>query len=98
VKPVFIIGRIIGAMMKSGALSEKPFGRNSPTAKSYIFSGNHHLEEEKSRITASLKQFLEGGPSKCTKHPHPFFGKFTPGQWALFQWKHIDHHLRQFGV
>ena len=29
---------------------------------------------------------------------HPFFGKLSAKQWALLAYKHIDHHLRQFGV
>lgn len=98
VKPLIFIGRLIGSMLRSKALSEKPFGKNSPTDKSYIFTGEHQLEEEKSKLIGSVKKFLEGGAAKCTKHPHPFFGKFTPEEWAVFQWKHLDHHLRQFGV
>jgi hypothetical protein len=92
------IGRIIGTLLKSSVLSEKPFEKNSPTDKSYVFPDNVKFEEERSRLIASLKRFFEGGPSGCTTYPHPFFGKFTPEQWAVFQWKHLDHHLRQFGV
>lgn len=97
IKRVFI-GRIIGTLLKKKVLGEKPFGKNSPTDKSYIFPANLNFEEEKPKMIASIKQFYEGGPSKCTTHPHPFFGHFTPEQWAVFQWKHLDHHLRQFGV
>lgn len=38
-----------------------------------------------------------GGPRACTTHPHPFFGPLTPNEWAVQQYKHLDHHLRQFG-
>lgn len=92
------IGRIIGTLLKAKVVGVKPFGKNSPTDKSYIFPDNCNFEEEKSKVTASIKKFLEGGPSQCTTYPHPFFGKFTPEEWAVFQWKHLDHHLRQFGV
>lgn len=92
------IGRIIGTLLKTKVVSAKPFGKNSPTDKSYIFPDNCNFEEEKSKITASIRKFSEGGPSQCTTYPHPFFGKFTPEEWAVFQWKHLDHHLRQFGV
>ncbi|HET6769059.1 MAG TPA: DUF1569 domain-containing protein [Chitinophagaceae bacterium] len=97
IKPL-LIGRIIGSFLKPKALGEKPFGRNSPTDKSYIFKTDLKFEEEKLATIASVKKFFEGGPAKCTTHPHPFFGKFTPEEWAIFQWKHMDHHLRQFGV
>lgn len=29
---------------------------------------------------------------------HPMFGPLTPEQWGRLCWKHIDHHLVQFGV
>ena len=29
---------------------------------------------------------------------HPTFGPLTPVEWGQLSWKHIDHHLRQFGV
>lgn len=96
--PRLFIGRIIGPMLKKKVLGEKPFGKNSPTDKSYMFPRDLDFEVEKAKLVASLKAFREGGPAKCTTHPHPFFGKFTPGQWGVFQWKHLDHHLRQFGV
>jgi hypothetical protein len=30
--------------------------------------------------------------------PHPLFGPLTTTQWGQLTWKHLDHHLRQFGV
>ncbi len=29
---------------------------------------------------------------------HPMFGKMSAKEWAVIAHKHIDHHLRQFGV
>jgi len=29
---------------------------------------------------------------------HPTFGPMTAGGWGLLGWKHLDHHLRQFGL
>jgi hypothetical protein len=29
---------------------------------------------------------------------HPFFGKMSAKQWGVMAYKHMDHHLRQFGV
>ena len=29
---------------------------------------------------------------------HPFFGKMSAQEWAAMAHKHMDHHLRQFGV
>ena len=95
---MLFIGRIIGSFLKPKVLGEQPFGKNSPTDKSYISPENCNFEIEKAKAIASIHSFFEGGPSQCTTYPHPFFGKFTPEEWAVFQWKHLDHHLRQFGV
>ena len=45
-----------------------------------------------------IEKFQAGGEEKCTTYPHPFFGKVTPREWSIGMYKHLDHHLRQFGV
>ncbi|MEK7381556.1 MAG: DUF1569 domain-containing protein [Gemmatimonadota bacterium] len=30
--------------------------------------------------------------------PHPAFGSMTKSSWGILAYKHIDHHLRQFGA
>jgi hypothetical protein len=96
--PRALIGRILGPMFRSMALGDKPFAKNSPTDKSLIFNGEYDFEEEKSKLIIHIQEFMSGGADGCSKEPHAFFGHFTPDQWAYFQWKHLDHHLRQFGV
>jgi hypothetical protein len=48
--------------------------------------------------TCLSKKLHEAGEAGTTKHPHGFFGKITPKQWGETQWKHLDHHLRQFSA
>jgi hypothetical protein len=45
-----------------------------------------------------IDRFVASGPAGCTNHPHSFFGRLTPEEWAILMYKHLDHHLRQFGV
>jgi hypothetical protein len=40
---------------------------------------------------------LIGRMAAPTTAVHPFFGPLTHGGWGLLSWKHLDHHLRQFG-
>ncbi|RZL44384.1 MAG: DUF1569 domain-containing protein [Pedobacter sp.] len=93
-----MIGKLIGKFLKSKFLNEKPMDKNSPTDKNYIFTNKKEFQEERSKAIELVEQFFNNGPEKCTKHPHSFFGKFTPEEWAILQWKHFDHHLRQFGA
>jgi len=92
------IGRILGSYFKSRYVRDKQFSKNSPTHKNYIFTDIRNFENEKAKSVQPIKQFFDGGKSKYTLKPHPFFGKLTPEEWAIAQWKHFDHHLRQFGT
>ncbi|OXA86618.1 DUF1569 domain-containing protein [Flavobacterium hercynium] len=93
-----VIGRILGSFFKSRYVSAKRFSINSRTHKEYVFIDIRDFEKEKAKSIQLVNQFFDGGTSQCTSKPHSFFGKLTPEEWAIAQWKHFDHHLRQFGV
>jgi len=97
--PRMFLGRIFGPLAKSKVLKdEAPLGRNTPTAKSLVIPNERDLAKECQRLTALVDRFSAGGPQGCTKHPHTFFGALTPDEWAGLMYKHLDHHLRQFGA
>ncbi len=96
--PRVFIGRILGPLVKPIYTNEKPFAKNNPTAKELVFSDQCDFAREQSHLKQKVLQFHEGGEAKCTRHPHPFFGALTPQQWARGMYKHLDHHLRQFGM
>jgi hypothetical protein len=91
--------RIIGRMVKPLAVGDdKPIRRNAPTTKNLIVQDERDLTTEKQRLHGLINRFAAAGPAGCTTHPHSFFGPLTPEQWAVLMYKHLDHHLRQFGV
>jgi Protein of unknown function (DUF1569) len=97
--PRMFVGRIFGRLAKANVLKdEKPLGRNTPTAKSLVVTDERDMRKESQRLSALVERFSTGGPQACTKHPHTFFGSLTPQEWAALMYKHIDHHLRQFGA
>jgi hypothetical protein len=49
-------------------------------------------------VDASDRSLCDGWLSWVYATPPPFFGPFKPQQWAILMYKHVDHHLRQFGV
>jgi hypothetical protein len=94
-----MIGRIVGPAVKRVAFrDEAPFRRNSPTAKELVITGIVDFEPERKRLIGLIDRFAATGPSGCTDHPHAFFGPLTPDEWAILMYKHLDHHLRQFGA
>jgi len=90
--------RALGFLLKKTILGTKPMAKNMGTDKLYIFTDDRNLEEERVKVLKHIVGFFEGGAEKCTKQPQVFFGKMEPSEWAVMQWKHFDHHLRQFGV
>jgi hypothetical protein len=97
--PRIFLGRLIGWKIGSLVLrDDKPFGRNSPTAKELVVKDAPDFEAGRARLLAAIDRFVAAGPTGCTTHPHTFFGKLTSDQWAILAYKHLDHHLRQFGA
>ena len=97
--PRLFLGRIIGGIIKPLALgNDAPMRRNSPTVKTLIVNDERDLDEERVKLIGLIDRFAAGGASACTTLPHGFFGRLTPEEWAILTYKHLDHHLRQFGV
>jgi hypothetical protein len=96
--PRILIGRLIGPLVKTVFINDKPFSRNSPTDKKLVVLDDRDFQREQARLKLCVRQFHEGGEAKCTRHPHPFFGALTPQDWSRGMYKHLDHHLRQFGA
>jgi len=93
-----LLGILIGSFFKSTYYDDKPFKKNAPTTKESTIIDKREFYKEKEILINKIVQFVEGGMEKCTKHPHPFFGFYTPEQWGIGIYKHLDHHLRQFNV
>jgi Protein of unknown function (DUF1569) len=96
--PRAFIGKLIGPFFKSMLTNEKPLGKNSPTDPQLVVADQRDFAREQEQLKLKLRQFYEGGESRCTRHPHPFFGPLTPAAWSRGMYKHLDHHLRQFGA
>lgn len=97
--PRMFIGRIIGGIIKPMAFKEsEPMRRNSPTIPGFQVSDDRDLAVECQNLARSIDRFAAAGPAGCTTHPHSFFGRLTADEWSMWMYKHIDHHLKQFGA
>ncbi|HTS38838.1 MAG TPA: DUF1569 domain-containing protein [Candidatus Solibacter sp.] len=96
--PRLFIGRLLGPFVKSIYTNEKPFSQNNPTDPKLVVADHRDFLREQERLKLKVRQFHEGGEANCTRHPHPFFGSLMPQEWSRGMYKHLDHHLRQFGA
>ena len=92
-----IIGFLFGKIALK-AMIEKPIKPNLPTGKEFIIPTSVDFEKSKKNLIDSYQSLHKKGTSIITIKKHPFFGKMTIEQCDALLWKHLDHHLRQFGV
>jgi len=96
--PRAFAGRVIGWLIKKKLYNDSPWKQNLPTAPNFIIRDERDYDHEKQQLMELVNRFYKAGPNGISKYPHPFFGKFTPEQWGMSMYKHLDHHLQQFGV
>jgi hypothetical protein len=96
--PRMFLGLLVGWMIKSKLYNESPWKHNLPTAPNFIIKDERDFEKEKQELSGLISQFYNGGPEKAGRFPHPMFGSFTPEQWGKAMYKHLNHHLMQFGA
>ena len=96
--PRMFMGRLLAWMMKSKMYNESPWKKNLPTAPNFLIKDQRNFDQEKKELSALITEFYTKGAGNVGKFPHPFFGSFTQEQWGKTMYKHLDHHLTQFGV
>ncbi len=88
--------RLIGPLFKSKLCDNKPWKEGLPTDPTFITTGTtKDFEKEKATLLDLITRFSE---TAVVGEKHPIFGKMTKENWSKATWKHVDHHLRQFGV
>jgi hypothetical protein len=93
------LGRMIGWAFKKNFVGEKPFAKNAPTGPDFIVTAmDPDFNGGKARLKAVLGELHALGEKGCDGKVHAFFGPMTGAEWGVTQYKHVDHHLRQFGA
>ena len=88
--------KLILPFFKSKLWDDKPYKKGLPTDQTFIMTGSEKdFEKEKAATIELINQFSE---PNLNGERHPVFGKMSKENWSKAIWKHIDHHLQQFGV
>ena len=75
-----------------------PPGVKTPPQVDQEIGGTKPVEFARDRV--ELEALMEPFASRTGDRiqPHPMFGCMTTAPWQRWAWRHMDHHLRQFGV
>ena len=74
-----------------------PWPKGTPTPPDLVAVDHFAFDEERQRCLTLIEAFT-ARDLNVTRTPSASFGRLTGREWSRFQAKHLDHHLRQFGV
>ena len=97
-KPNPLMRFLLKAFVKKGVVNEVPYKRNIRTAPVFIISERKNFEEEKDRLINYLGHTVTLGKDHFEGKESLSFGPMTAEEWNNLFYKHLDHHLTQFGV
>jgi hypothetical protein len=97
-QPNPIMKLILKMFVKNGVVGEKPYKHGLPTASQFLIKEAKDFEKEKKRLVNYLQKTQELGESHFHNKESLSFGKLTKQEWNNMFYKHLDHHLSQFGV
>ena len=81
-----------------GVVNEVPYKKNIPTAPAFVVADRKNFEEEKSKLIKYLEYTVSLGKDHFEGKESLSFGSMTALEWNNLFYKHLDHHLNQFGV
>ncbi len=97
-RPPAPIRFLLRLFLKPVVVGEKPYAKNSRTAPVFIVSDDRDLNVERARLIAYIGQVQRWGPVHFDGKDNHSFGVMSAVEWNNLFAKHLDHHLRQFGV
>lgn len=89
---------LLKSLVKNIVVGDKPFPKNSRTSPEFVKIGQYDFELEKSRLIENIKKTQKLGTEHFEGKDNFSFGKMTAKEWNGLFYKHLDHHLAQFGV
>ena len=73
-----------------------PFPKGAPTAPELLAASDQSIATSRQEIGRLISVFAANAGRPWPEHPA--FGKLSERAWGVLVYKHMDHHLRQFGA
>lgn len=96
--PGLIGKRLARAFAKKIVTGETPYEKNGRTAPEFIIKWKKDFEKEKKKLINYIIQTQELWESHFDQKENMTFGILSDHERNNLFSKHLDHHLRQFGV
>ena len=96
--PNFFMKIILKLFVKPLVIGEKAMKKNSPTAPYFVIASDKDFEVEKARLLQFIRKTQQLGEQEFDGKASLAFGAMTKNEWNNMLYKHLDHHLTQFGA
>ena len=97
-KPNFLVRLMLKSFVKSSVVNETPYGQNLRTAPQFLIKDEKNFDIEKGRLIQYIQKTQELGENTFDNKASHSFGNLTKTEWNNMFYKHLEHHLSQFGV
>ena len=87
--PAALMHRLFGVPGSTPTQTDELLGRVAAVHRALLTGACSEGDAALAAALSPLEEYLEG---------HPFFGAMTSEEWSVLMYKHLDHHLRQFGA
>lgn len=97
-RPNFLLRIVLKTFVKGKVVGEEPYKQGGPTAPQFIITNERDFEKEKIRLMNYINQVQQMGEAAFEGKESHSFGVLNKTEWNNMMYKHLDHHLSQFGV
>jgi Protein of unknown function (DUF1569) len=97
-KPNGFMKFILKMMVKNTVVNEVPYKKNNRTAPAFIITDAKVFETEQKRLINFIERTQQLGENNFDGKESHSFGNLSKTEWNNMLYKHLDHHLSQFGV
>ncbi|MBI2259584.1 MAG: DUF1569 domain-containing protein [Flavobacteriia bacterium] len=97
-KPNFFTKLMLKLFVKNTVVGDKKYKKNNPTAPPFKISDQRVFEKEKNLLIENIIKVKDLGENHFDGKESHSFGVLNKNEWNNMFYKHLDHHLAQFGV
>ncbi len=97
-KPNAFVKLILKLLVKKAVVGEAGYKQNGQTAPQFIIKDDKNFEAEKQRLINYINKTQQLGEAHFDGKESHSFGALNKTEWNNMFYKHLNHHLSQFGV
>lgn len=97
-KPPAMMRLLLKWFYKKSMVDTTPYKQNLPTAPSFIIQDEPDFEANKQALIDNILKVCAMGSEAFENRKQVTLGALSSTEWSNMLYKHLDHHLRQFGV